>query len=145
MPSPAVLLIAVIAGLIVQGIFAYKQSQAFRRAAQGLRDVGSVSVGGGGRRYRGGKAFVALAFDETNRVRGAFELRGFTTFARPRPAPHFEGHSVSRLAGPDPIPGLRDNQREACRQAAMLYRDARNRARARAAGEAPSRHTTQEQ
>jgi glucitol operon activator protein len=126
--SPAYLLAAVVAGWAVQAFFTYRQSQAFRRAAVALRDHGAVSVGVGGRRYRGGRAYVALAFDQSGRVQDALLLRGFTTFARPTAFPSARGLRAGRLAGDDDLPGLRANEREACRQAAQLWRQNRKRA-----------------
>ncbi|HET8616659.1 MAG TPA: transcriptional regulator GutM [Actinomycetales bacterium] len=125
--NPAYLLVAVVAGWMVQAFFTYRQSQAFRRAAYSLRDVGTVSVGVGGRRYRGGRAFVAVAFDDTGRARGALVLRGFTTFARPVPLTTVQGMRAGRLAGDDDVDGLRANERDACRQAAQLWRQSRKR------------------
>jgi glucitol operon activator protein len=128
--NPAYLLAAVVAGWAVQAYFTYRQSQAFRRATVALRDHGTVSVGVGGRRYRGGRAFVALAFDPSGRVQDAIVLRGFTTFARPTAFPSAHGLRASRLAGDDDLPGLRSNERDACRQAAQLWRQSRKRAAA---------------
>lgn len=126
--NPAYLIAAVVAGWAVQAFFTYRQSQAFRRAASALRELGTVSVGVGGRRYRGGRAFVALAFDQNGRAKDAIVLRGFTTFARPGPLPAVHGLRAGRLAGEDDVPGLRKNERDACRQAAQLWRKGRKRA-----------------
>ena len=56
---------------------------AFNRQVLRLRASGTVSVGHGGKRYRGGRAYVAIAVDDHGIVRDAISLRGF---ARP-PAP----------------------------------------------------------
>jgi DNA-binding transcriptional regulator of glucitol operon len=127
MLNPVYLLVAVVAGWGVQALLTYRQSQAFRRQAHALRELGTVSVGVGGRRYRGGRAYVALAFDDDARVRGALVLRGFTTFSRPVPLDAVVGRRAGRLAGTDDVPGLRDNEREACRQSAQLWKKARAR------------------
>ena len=83
--TPLLLLAAVVGGTIVQQVLAYRQSQEFNRATRALRKDGAVSVGRGGRRYRGGRAFVAIAVDDRGFVRNAVSLQGWTTFARSRP------------------------------------------------------------
>jgi DNA-binding transcriptional regulator of glucitol operon len=62
--NPILLLVALVAGWMVQMYFTYQQSTAFNRQVRALRGSGTVSVGVGGRRYRGGRAFVALALDD---------------------------------------------------------------------------------
>jgi len=117
-----VLLAAVAAGWVVQLILAYHQSMAFNTAVRRLRASGTVSVGSAGRRYRGGRAFVAIAVDEHNIVRDALSLRGFTTFARARPVPALVGLKVNQLRGDRDVPELSRLIREAGRQAATLFR-----------------------
>ena len=119
------LLGAVAAGWLLQLVLAHRQAEAFRRSAAQLRPLGTVSVGVAGRRYRGGRAYVALAVDRRGRVRGATVLRGLTTFARPRPLPGAVGLRADRLAGPAELPGLDRLAREACRQAVVLMREPR--------------------
>lgn len=130
--TPLLLLAAVVAGWGVQGYLSLRQSQAFRRQTANLRTLGTVTVGAGGRRYRGGRAFVALAVDPSGRVKAALVLRGWTTFARPRPCTGVVGQRVTKLAGPAEIPGLDRTQREASRQAAELLVQSRAVAAARA-------------
>jgi glucitol operon activator protein len=114
------ILAAVVAGWMVQLYLSYKQSMAFNRDVRGLRSAGRVSVGVGGTRYRGGRAFVAIAFDDSGVVRDAITLRGWTTFARARPLPDVIGLRAKQIKGPREIPGLPRQQREAARQAAEL-------------------------
>lgn len=120
MTTTVLLLGAVVAGWVVQTLLTYRQSMAFRRQAAALRQRGTVSVGAGGRRYRGGRAFVALAVDESGRVRDAIVLRGWTTFSRARPLPAVVGQRAGKLTGAAEVPGLETNEREACREAATL-------------------------
>jgi glucitol operon activator protein len=79
----------------------------------------------GGRRYRGGRAFVAIAVDHADVVSDAITLQGFTTFARARPLPALRGQQVRRLGGDGDVPELSRQQREAARQAAVLYLEGR--------------------
>jgi DNA-binding transcriptional regulator of glucitol operon len=116
------ILLAVVAGWLVQLYLAYQQSMAFNRRVRELRASGAVTVGSAGRRYRGGRAFVALAVDEHRIVRDAISLRGFTTFARARPAPALFDVKVSHIRGDRDFPQLTRQEREAARQAVTLLR-----------------------
>lgn len=120
--TPYLLLGAVVAGWMVQLYFSYRQSMAFNRSVTRLRADGTVSVGAGGRRYRGGRAFVAIAVDERGIVRNAITLQGFTTFARSRPLPALFDVKVSQVRGDRDVPGLTAQQRDAARQAATLLK-----------------------
>ncbi|QNN53869.1 transcriptional regulator GutM [Nocardioides mesophilus] len=121
--TAAILLAAVVAGWLLQLYLTYQQSMAFNRSVTALRKDGTVSVGVAGRRYRGGRAFVAIAVDERGLVRNAITLRGFTTFARSRPLPQLFDLKVSHVLGDRPIDALTHQQREAARQAATLLRN----------------------
>lgn len=120
--TPYLLLGAVVAGWMVQLYFSYRQSMAFNRSVTRLRTDGTVSVGAGGRRYRGGRAFVAIAVDDHGVVRNAITLQGFTTFARSRPLPALFDVKVSQVRGDRDVPGLTAQQRDAARQAATLLK-----------------------
>lgn len=117
-----VLLAAVVAGWLVQMYFSYQQSMAFNRRVRALRASGTVTVGAAGKRYRGGRAFVALAVDDHRIVRDAISLRGFTTLARAKPAPALFDVKVSHILGDRDFPELSRQEREAARQAASLLR-----------------------
>lgn len=118
--SPMILLAAVVAGWMVQLWFAYRQSMAFNQQVTSLRSYGTVSVGVAGRRYRGGRAFVAIAVDDSGIVRNAITLSGWTTFARGRAIPALLDAKVRHVRGDRQFPGLTRQQREAARQAAEL-------------------------
>jgi DNA-binding transcriptional regulator of glucitol operon len=120
MPTPMLLLAAVVAGWLLQLWLTYRQSMSFNDDARRLRHVGTVSVGVGGKRYRGGRAFVALAFDGRGQVADAICLSGFTTGARAKPLPPVLGLRAEQLAGQRDVPGLTGPQREAARQSAEL-------------------------
>ncbi len=122
------LLGAVVAGWIIQSFLTFKQSMAFNDEVRRLRTAGTVSVGVGGKRYRGGRAFVAIAVDDRGIVSDAITLRGFTTFARACPLPALAGTRVNKLAGDREIPHLSKAQRAAAGQAATLYRVAKETA-----------------
>ena len=65
----------------------------------GCARSGTVSIGAGGKRYRGGRAFVAIAADDDGVVRDAIRLSGFTTFARAKAAPQLLGLRVNKIRG----------------------------------------------
>ncbi len=116
-----VIVIAVVAGWLVQMWLTYRQAMAFNRATKPLRHVGTLSVGADGKRYRGGRAYVAIAIDEDGVVRSALTLSGWTTFARARPLPAVIGRRVNVLKGDRKIEGLTRQQRGAVRQAAEIF------------------------
>jgi DNA-binding transcriptional regulator of glucitol operon len=121
------LLAAVVAGWAVQLYLTYRQSMAFNAEVHQLRSSGTVSVGVGGRRYRGGRAYVALAVDEAGVVRDSLSLKGFTTFARGQALPPLSGVRLNVVRGDREIAGLSRSQREAARQAAELFRSGAGR------------------
>ena len=114
------LIAAVVAGWMVQLYLTFQQSMAFNKQVVALRRQGTVSVGVAGRRYRGGRAFVAIAIDERGVVRDALTLSGWTTLARGRPLTALVGVPTRRLRGDQPLPGLSPKQHEAARQAVDL-------------------------
>ncbi len=120
-----VLLGAVVAGWGVQLYVSYRQATAFNDDVRALRSKGTVTVGAGGRRYRGGRAFVALAVDERGVVADAICLSGLTTFARGKALPPVLDVRAGKLRGDSEIPGLTRAQRDAARQAATLLHEAR--------------------
>jgi DNA-binding transcriptional regulator of glucitol operon len=114
---------AVVPGWLLQMWLASRQTPAQVRETARLRTLGSVAVGKGGRRYRGGVAFVSLAPDG-RRVTGALDLRGSTTFARPVEVPALVGLRLGVAAGDRPLEGLKGNERVAAREAAGCLRSA---------------------
>jgi DNA-binding transcriptional regulator of glucitol operon len=83
--------------------FAYKQSKIFQNDIRGLRAQGTMAIGMGGRRYRGGRAFVALTADENGVVKDGMVLKGFTIFARSKPINTYTGFSINQIASGDLI------------------------------------------
>lgn len=113
------LLAAITAGMVVQGYLAYRQSQAFSAAVRDVRSGGAAAVGGAGKRYRGGKAFVAIAADSNHRITRAISLSGWTTFARPKELHQVHGLRLSQLRRDEPIDEVADHQRLALQNAAQ--------------------------
>jgi len=122
------LLGAVVIGWLGQLYTTYRQAMDFNRQVRTMRPFGTVSVGVGGRRYRGGRAYVAIAVDDAGIVRRAVSLSGFTTFARGREVPGLSGRRVNLLAGERSIEGLSKAQRAAARQAATLLKQGKSTA-----------------
>ena len=125
------LLGAVVIGWLGQLYTTYRQAMDFNRQVRTMRPFGTVSVGVGGRRYRGGRAYVAIAVDDAGIVRRAVSLSGFTTFARGREVPALEGVRVNVLAGERQVDGLSKPQRLAARQAATLLKQGKKSTAAR--------------
>lgn len=113
-------IVALVIGWMIQMYLTYRQATAFNGSVRELRSAGLVSVGAGGRRYRGGRALVAVAVDDTGRVAEARALSGWTTFARGKSIPGLVGARVGDLLGDRDFPALSKAQREAARQAAEL-------------------------
>lgn len=122
MSSAFVLLAAVVAGWLVQLYLTYQQTMAFNDQVRRLRRSGTVTVGVAGKRYRGGRAYVALAVDDHSIVRDALSLSGWTTFARAKAIPALLGAKVNQVQGNRDYPGLTGPQREAARQAVCLMK-----------------------
>jgi DNA-binding transcriptional regulator of glucitol operon len=125
--SMIVLLAAVVAGWFVQVLVTFRQAEAFNKQVVHLRQQGTVTVGVAGRRYRGGRAYVALALDDQGTCRDAITLQGWATFARGRSLPQLAGVQASEIQSDREIPGLTHQQRDAAREALVLLdRERRN-------------------
>jgi DNA-binding transcriptional regulator of glucitol operon len=110
---------AIAAGIVVQSYLTYRQTSAFSAAVRSLRPFGAVAVGGAGRRYRGGKAFVAIAADADGVVTKAVTLGGWTTLARPNDLPDVCGVKLTRLRRDEPLPNVGSRERSALQNAAQ--------------------------
>lgn len=113
------LLGAIAAGMVVQACLTFKQAAAFRGAVRELRTHGTVSVGAAGKRYRGGRAFVAIAVGPDGRVTKAVSLTGWTTFSRPSNLRYVQGLRLSQLRRDGPIDEIGPGQRSALQGAAQ--------------------------
>jgi DNA-binding transcriptional regulator of glucitol operon len=118
--SLLIVLSAVVAGWLVQLYLTFKQSEAFNKQVVRLRRQGTVTVGVAGRRYRGGRAYVAMAISDRKVVVDAITLSGWTTFARGRTLTALVGTRTSQVKGTQVIPGLTHQQRDAAREAVVL-------------------------
>ena len=118
--SPMLIIAAIVAGWMVQMYLTYQQSMAFNRQVLALRRQGTVSVGVAGKRYRGGRAFVAIAVDDRGIVKDALSLTCFTTMARGKPLTGLFDVTTSRILSDKPLPGLSRTQHEAAKQAVDL-------------------------
>lgn len=104
--------------------FAYKQSKIFQQDIRGLRKQGTMAIGMGGRRYRGGRAFVALVCDENKIVLNGMVLKGFTIFARSKPLNTYTGFSIDEIASGDRIvEGEKKKVQEAAKSSAQYILD----------------------
>ena len=104
MDSALIILAAVVGGWFVQMYLTYQQSMAFNAQVRGLRRAGTVSVGASGKRYRGGRAYVAVAVDDHRIVRDALVLSGWTTFARGKAVPVLVGAKANQVLGKPGLP-----------------------------------------
>ncbi len=117
--NPIILVLgAVVIGMLLQVCTTYRQTKAFGAAVRELRKHGNISIGGAGKRYRGGKAFVAIAADTNGRITKAISLSGWTTLARPRELPTVKGLSLARLRGNGSVPSIDPRVRDALQHAA---------------------------
>jgi DNA-binding transcriptional regulator of glucitol operon len=107
--------------------FAYKQAKIFQEDIRGLRRQGTMAIGVGGRRYRGGRAFVALTCDEDGIVKDGMVLKGFTIFAKSKQLSTHTGFSIDEIASGDRIVlGEKRKVQEAAKSSAqhiLAYRE----------------------
>lgn len=104
--------------------FAYKQSKIFQDDIRGLRKQGTMAVGMGGRRYRGGRAFVALVCDQNRIVIDGLVLKGFTIFARSKKLATYTGFSIEEIASGNRIAeGEKKKVQEAAKSSAQYILD----------------------
>ena len=118
MPENVVVILLLIAAMwFLQLFLTYKQSMRFNDVLKPLRQQGRTAVGLGGKRYRGGRAFVAIAH-QGDTVVDARVMTGFTVFAAPKECPELKGLSLTLLASDEPIAGMKDKVRSAAQMAA---------------------------
>jgi DNA-binding transcriptional regulator of glucitol operon len=116
---------------IFQLWFAYRQSKNFQEDLRSLRKLGTMAVGMGGRRYRGGRAFVALTADENGIVKDGRVLRGFTVFARSKQLSAYTGFPIGQIASGDRVAeGEKKKVSEAAANSARYILDHLERAKA---------------
>ncbi|MEI6648933.1 MAG: transcriptional regulator GutM [Actinomycetes bacterium] len=103
---------------------AYMQAKNFQKDIKRLRKMGMVATGMGGKRYRGGRAFVALSANDDNIVQDGLVLRGFTVFTKSKPLPQYKGFSLEEIiSGTRVVEGEPKKVTDAAKHAAQLLRD----------------------
>jgi len=82
----------------LQLYLAWRQAATFQKDMKSLRQhAPNVAIGVGGRRYRGGRAYVALAADNEGIVRNALVLSGLSIFARAKAIGDYTGFSIEDI------------------------------------------------
>ena len=112
---------------IVQIFLTYRQAMRFNDTLKPLRAQGRTAIGQGGKLYKGGRAFVAIA-EKSGSVVDARAMTGFTVLAAPKDCPELIGLSLTRLAEDGDIPGLSVKVRSAAQMAAVTLLKADERA-----------------
>jgi len=108
---------------VFQLYLAVKQSQRFSNDLREIRTPGTTTtVGMGGYRYRGGRAFVAMA-QKDGEVTGARILSGLTVFANSKPFEDIVGHKLTDLAEGKGLENQRFKVVEATKHAARTLLD----------------------
>ncbi len=81
----------------VQLFLAWRQAQRFQKELASLRksiEGGTVAIGVGGRRYRGGRAYVALLSNADGVIEDGLLLSGFTVMAKGKPFTDYKGFHI---------------------------------------------------
>ena len=118
------LLLVIAAMWASQLALAYLQAKKFQADLRSLRQYGTVAIGMGGRRYRGGRAFVALAADENGMIVTGLVLRGLTVFAKSKPLNTYNGFSLTDIiSGTRVVEGEPKKVQEAAQMAAQHIQD----------------------
>jgi DNA-binding transcriptional regulator of glucitol operon len=108
---------------VFQLYMAVKQSQRFADALKEIRTPGTTTtVGIGGYRYRGGRAFVAIA-QKDGVVTGAKVLTGLTVFASAKPFNEPVGYKLIDLLEGRGLEGVKRKLVEATQMAAKTLLD----------------------
>ena len=90
----------------VQLFLAWRQAQRFQKELASLRksiEGGTVAIGVGGKRYRGGRAFVALVADKEGVVQDGLLLSGFTVMAKGKPFTDYKGFHIKDVMSGDRV------------------------------------------
>lgn len=87
----------------VQLFFAWRQAQRFQKDLAKLREKGTVAIGLGGRRYRGGRAYVALVADQEGVIQDGLLLTGMTVIAKGKPFTDYKGFHIKDIISGDRV------------------------------------------
>ena len=87
----------------VQLFFAWRQAQRFQKQLATLRKEGTVAIGLGGHRYRGGRAYVALVADDNGIIKDGLLLTGMTVIAKGKPFADYKGFHIKEIISGDRV------------------------------------------
>lgn len=90
----------------VQLFLAWRQAQRFQKQLAALRksiEGGTVAIGVGGKRYRGGRAYVALVADVNGEITDGLLLSGFTVMAKGKPFADYKGFHIKDVMSGDRV------------------------------------------
>ena len=119
-------LLLVIAAMWASQLFmAFMQAKRFQADLNSMRMQGTSAVGMGGKRYRGGRAFVALAADENGIIKDGLVLKGLTVFANSKKLTNYTGFSLDDIISGNRGSGAEPKKkvREAAEMSAQLIKD----------------------
>jgi len=119
-------LLLVIAAMWASQLFmAFMQAKRFQADLKSMRMQGTSAVGMGGKRYRGGRAFVALASDENGIIKDGLVLKGLTVFANSKKLTNYTGFSLDDIISGNRGSGAEPKKkvREAAEMSAQLIKD----------------------
>jgi DNA-binding transcriptional regulator of glucitol operon len=90
----------------VQLYLAWRQAHRFQKQLATLRKSvagGIVAIGVGGKRYRGGRSFVALVADPNGIVADGLLLTGMTVMAKGKPFTDYKGFHIKEIISGDRV------------------------------------------
>jgi len=90
----------------VQLFLAWRQAQKFQKELASLRksiEGGTVAIGVGGKRYRGGRAYVALLSNSQGVIEDGLLLSGFTVMAKGKPFTDYKGFHIKDVMSDDRV------------------------------------------
>lgn len=121
MSGLAVLFTVLGAAWAVQLFMAWKQAMRFQKDLSNLRksiDNGVTAVGLGGKRYRGGRAYVALVAGTDGVVQNGLILTGLTVTAKAKPFADYKGFHINEIISGNRVADRKEKVVAAARMAA---------------------------
>jgi DNA-binding transcriptional regulator of glucitol operon len=106
----------------VQLYLAWRQAHRFQKQLASLRksiEGGIVAIGVGGKRYRGGRSYVALVANQDGVVSDGLLLTGITVMAKGKPFADYKGFHIKEIISGDRVAANRKQKvTDAARMAA---------------------------